>query len=110
VWVGLHGRYVILSKNILYIVLSMKHFSDFEFIWSKEAGEMPSPPLVSHNRQIYNLFCDIQDIICAKKHWPRRILSIFWKKKCSHWERKLLSAFLYVNGLNPIVFSTMGHT
>ena len=65
---------------------------------------MSSNNLVSYNRQIYNLFCDIQDIIGSKKDWPRRILAIFWSKKSAHWERKLLAAFLYVNGLNPVIF------
>ena len=32
------------------------------------------------------------------------IRRLFWSKNLKHWHRCLVSAFVYVNGLNPTVF------
>ena len=66
---------------------------------------MPGATAFTVGGQIYLLFKEIQEIIGDKTLWPRRILKIFWKRKnITHWERVCLSAFIYVNGLNPRLY------
>lgn len=52
----------------------------------------------------YLLWQDIQDLIGPARKWPRNIRRLFWTKNVKHFDRVLLAAFVYVNGLNPIVF------
>ena len=59
---------------------------------------------VARNRQIYELWRDIQDIIGNARLWPYRIRALFWKQGVKHFERILLVTFVLVNGLNPEVF------
>ena len=58
----------------------------------------------SRNRQIYELWTDIQDIIGSASLWPYRIRRLFWKQGVQHLDRILLATFVLVNGLNPEVF------
>ena len=54
---------------------------------------------------------DIQNIIGDAKEWPKRMRRLFWglnteekKVPLTHFERLIVCSFVYVNGLNPIVF------
>lgn len=61
-------------------------------------------PVATKNREIYEKWTIIQDIIGDAKHWPFSIRRLFWTKHIKHWDRLLLTAFVYVNGLNPDIF------
>ena len=50
------------------------------------------------------LWFDIQDIIGPAKLWPHKIRRYFWTPNLKHFERICICAFVYINGLNPIVF------
>lgn len=52
----------------------------------------------------YTLWTDIQEIVGPAKRWPHKIRKLFWTKNIRHFDRIILSAFVYVNGLNPDVF------
>lgn len=56
------------------------------------------------NRDIYNLWVTIQDIIGPARLWPHSIRRLFWTPCLRHFQRILISAFVYVNGLNPDIF------
>ena len=58
----------------------------------------------SRNRQIFNLWSEIQDIVGPANLWPVRVRRNFWNKEPGHFDRICLCAFAYVNGLNPLVF------
>lgn len=60
--------------------------------------------MATRNQQIFALWREMQDIIGEANLWPRRIRRYFWTKNLKHWERCLVSAFVYINGLNPVVF------
>ena len=47
---------------------------------------------------------EIQDIIGNKSHWPRKIRKLFWNNDIKHFERILMATFVFVNGLNPVVY------
>ena len=46
----------------------------------------------------------LQDIIGDAKYWPQNVMKLFWTKNMKHFDRVILSAFVFVNGLNPDVF------
>ena len=50
------------------------------------------------------LWYDIQDIVGKASLWPKRIRELFWTKNIKHWDRILICCFVFVNGLNPVVF------
>ena len=47
---------------------------------------------------------DIQDKIGRATVWPVNIRRLFWTQNNTHFKRILVSAFVYVNGLNPEIF------
>ena len=58
----------------------------------------------SRNRQIYQLWMSIQDIIGPTYLWPVNIRRLFWIGNLNHFQRIVVSTFVYVNGLNPEIF------
>jgi hypothetical protein len=58
----------------------------------------------ARNREIFEQWTSIQDIVGEAKKWPHRIRRLFWTKSINHFERLLVCAFVFVNGLNPLVF------
>jgi hypothetical protein len=50
------------------------------------------------------LWEEIQDVIGPESQWPSEIRSNFWNCNVKHWERIMLATFVFVNGLNPVVF------
>ena len=50
------------------------------------------------------LWADIQDIVGKASLWPYKIRRLFWTKNIKHWDRILICCFVFVNGLNPVVF------
>ena len=50
------------------------------------------------------LWSDIQDLIGKANLWPIFIRNLFWSKNIKHYSGILICAFVFVNGLNPIVF------
>jgi len=58
----------------------------------------------TRERQVYQLWIDIQDQIGDATQWPHTIRRLFWTRNINHWERILLCTFCWVNGLNPVVF------
>lgn len=59
---------------------------------------------LSRNRQIYNLWTSIQDIIGPANLWPVNIRRYFWTANLNHFQRILVCTFVYVNGLNEVIF------
>lgn len=57
-----------------------------------------------NNRSVYEKWMVIQDIIGDAKLWPIRIRRLFWTQNLKHFDRIILAAFVYVNGLNPVIF------
>ncbi len=68
---------------------------------------MNVPVKKSRNRQIYELWYDIQDQVGPAKYWPASIRKMFWTQGLKHPQRPLIVAFCYVNGLNPVVSNTL---
>ena len=60
--------------------------------------------LAARNREIYNLWKTIQDIIGDASKWPKLICRLFWTPSLRHFHRCIVAAFVYVNGLNPEMF------
>ena len=60
--------------------------------------------LAARNREIYQLWKTIQDIIGDAKKWPKLIRKLFWTRNLIYFHRCLVAAFVYVNGLNPEIF------
>ena len=58
----------------------------------------------NRNRIIYHLWMDIQDVIGPARLWPYRIRALFWTRNLNHFQRILIAAFVWVNGLNPVIF------
>ena len=58
----------------------------------------------NRNRQIYNLWTDIQDVIGPASRWPKNIRRFFWTKNLKNAIRARVCAFVYINGLNPVKF------
>ena len=56
------------------------------------------------DRQIYETWTIIQDIVGPANQWPHSTRRLFWTKHLEHWDRILICAFVYVNGLNPDIF------
>jgi hypothetical protein len=50
------------------------------------------------------LWADMQDVIGPLAQWPDSIKADFWKANVKHWSRIMLAAFVFVNGLNPVIF------
>ncbi len=49
------------------------------------------------------LWYDIQDVIGHAALWPVSIREMFWTPKLKHFQRIVITAFVFVNGLNPEV-------
>lgn len=60
--------------------------------------------MASRSREIYEHWMAIQDIIGPAKEWPFLIRRLFWTRFLRHWQRILICAFVYVNGLDPLLF------
>lgn len=58
----------------------------------------------SRNRNIYECFISVQYIISPASQWPNLIRILIWARHLSHWERILICTFVFVNGLNPVIF------
>ena len=54
------------------------------------------------DKNIYTLWKDIQDIVGPANEWPKIIRKCFWSK-IDHKMRPVVAAFVYINGLNPVV-------
>ena len=50
------------------------------------------------------VWMDIQDIVGKATLWPREVRQLFWQKKPSHFDRLIVAAFVYINGLNLVIF------
>ena len=61
--------------------------------------------MTSRNRQIYLQWTLTRYIIHIgpANVWPYKIHT-FWTTKLTHFDRIIVCAFVYVNGLNPVVF------
>jgi hypothetical protein len=59
---------------------------------------------IGRNKEIYEKWVNIQDLIGDAVQWPRRIRRLFWTQNLKHFDRILVTAFCYVNGLTPEVF------
>ena len=46
---------------------------------------------------------DIQDVVRDAKLWPFLIRQLFWTPDLKHWNRIIVTAFVFLNGLNPEV-------
>ena len=44
------------------------------------------------------------EIIGPATHWPHLIRRLFWTQNLNHFQRLLVASFVFVNGLNPVVF------
>lgn len=64
----------------------------------------PGTSLIIMLSNEYQLWRDIEDQIGPAGAWPRNIRRLFWEKNVVHWQRIILATFVYVNGLNPVVF------
>ena len=58
----------------------------------------------SKNRMIFEKWTDIQEIIGPANKWPVLVRKLFWKGNIQHFDRLLVASFVYVNGLNPVIF------
>lgn len=57
----------------------------------------------SRGRMIYEKWMELQDVIGDAKEWPNKIRKLFWTKNIDHKWRPILSAFVFINGCNPVV-------
>ena len=57
-----------------------------------------------NNREKFETWNVIQDIMDPANLWPYLISRLF-EYLLRHWDRLLISAFVYVNRLNPDIFS-----
>ena len=55
-------------------------------------------------QECVTLWGDILDIIGPVKKWQPKMRNLFFKQGLSHFERLKVCAFVYVNGLNPVMF------
>ena len=55
-------------------------------------------------QECVTLWGDILDIIGPVKKWPPKMRNLFFKQGLSHFERLKVCTFVYVNGLNPVMF------
>ena len=58
----------------------------------------------SKNREIYELWKCVQDIIGEASKWPKIIRRLFWTENLIPFQRCMVAAFAYVNGLNSDIF------
>ena len=58
----------------------------------------------SKNRMIFEKWTDIQEIIGPANKWPVLVRKLFWKGNIQHFDRLLVASFVFVNGLNPVIF------
>ena len=56
---------------------------------------------IMSNREIYNNWILIQDLIGDSKLWPTSIRKLFWTKNIKYFNRFRICCFAYVNGLHP---------
>ena len=56
---------------------------------------------MSGKSKLYQTWMDIIEIIGPLNKWPNGMRTRFWNEDPNHWDRIMLSAFVYVNGLNP---------
>ena len=56
------------------------------------------------NLAIYEKWTELQDLLGDAKLWPKKIRRLFWTKNVKHFDRIILSSFVFVNGLNPVIF------
>ena len=61
---------------------------------------------LSPNKQEYELWSAIQDIIGSAKLWPSKIRILFWTRNLDNFQRLIFIIFCYVNGLNPEIALT----
>lgn len=58
----------------------------------------------NRNTAIARSWAEIQDLIGPARCWPVRIRKLFWTRYVRNFQRLLLCAFVYINGLNPLIF------
>lgn len=58
----------------------------------------------ARNREVYQLWKSMQDVIGDASKWPKLIRRLFWKRNLKQFNRCIVAAFVYVNGLNPEIF------
>ena len=56
---------------------------------------------IMSNREIYNNWILIQDLIRDSKLWPTSIRKLFWTKNIKYFNRFRICCFAYVKGLHP---------
>ena len=47
---------------------------------------------------------ELNDLLGEAKLWPKKIRKLFLTKNLCHWERIVLTAFIEINGLNPVIY------
>ena len=50
------------------------------------------------------LWFDIQDLVGPAGLWPHVIRRWFWTKHLNYMQRQIVSAFVFINGLDPSIF------
>ena len=55
------------------------------------------------NRAKRKLWREIQDVVGSHKSWPACVRVRFWYNHLDHFDRIIVTAFCFVNGLNPLV-------
>ena len=61
------------------------------------------------NREIYEMWRDIQDLIGPARTWPYNVRRYFWTQNLKHFERIVLAVFVWINGLNPEILMEWCH-
>ena len=56
-----------------------------------------------YRKRFANYGLDIQDIIGPVCNWPPKIRNLFFTDNLAHYQRLKVCAFVYVNGLNPVI-------
>ena len=59
---------------------------------------------VQRNRQIYELWSTITDIVGDADKWPKETRRLFWTRNLTNPQRFNVALFAFINGLNPEVF------
>ena len=54
-------------------------------------------------KKICELWLDMQEIIGTVRKWPPKIRNLFFTANLTHYQRLKVCAFVYVNGLNPVM-------
>jgi hypothetical protein len=55
------------------------------------------------NRQIFESWSLLQEMMGPASHWPPQIRKLFWTKNIRNFQRLQLATFCYVNRLNPVL-------